>query len=130
MKKFFEASDSVLVTHYQGLTVNQLDELRIEMRNHGMMFKITKNRITKNRTFVGSSFIKAFEIDKHIANKIITRTSFKTVTPITVFVNGPFARISFITAIAEDGDRATNIVANNTEIPILCVFGTFAIKGM
>ena len=27
MKKFFEASDSVLVTHYQGLSVNQLDVL-------------------------------------------------------------------------------------------------------
>mgnify|MGYP000100131884 FL=1 len=47
MKEFFNSNDSVLVTHYQGLTVNQLDELRIEMRNHGMMFKITKNRITK-----------------------------------------------------------------------------------
>ena len=47
MKKFFDANDSVLVTHYQGLTVNQLDELRAEMRKHGIMFKITKNRITK-----------------------------------------------------------------------------------
>ncbi len=47
MKEFFNSNDSVLVTHYQGLTVNQLDELRIKMRNHGMMFKITKNRITK-----------------------------------------------------------------------------------
>ena len=47
MKKFFDTSDSVLVTHYQGLTVNQLDELRDEMRKYGIMFKITKNRITK-----------------------------------------------------------------------------------
>ena len=47
IKKFFEANDSVLVTHYQGLTVKQLDELRAEMRKHGIMFKITKNRITK-----------------------------------------------------------------------------------
>ena len=47
MKKFFETSDSVLVTHYQGLSVNQLDVLRAEMRKHGIMFKITKNRITK-----------------------------------------------------------------------------------
>ena len=47
MKKFFETSDSVLVTHYQGLNVNQLDVLRAEMRKHGIMFKITKNRITK-----------------------------------------------------------------------------------
>ena len=41
------ANDSVLVTHYQGLTVNQLDELRAEMRKHGIIFKITNNRITK-----------------------------------------------------------------------------------
>ena len=47
IKKFFDVNDSVLVTHYQGLTVNQLDELRAEMRKHGIMFKITKNRITK-----------------------------------------------------------------------------------
>ena len=47
MKTFLNASDSVLVTHYQGLTVNQLDELRAEMRKHGIIFKITKNRITK-----------------------------------------------------------------------------------
>ena len=47
MKIFFNTNDSVLVTHYQGLTVNQLDELRAEMRKHGIMFKITRNRITK-----------------------------------------------------------------------------------
>ena len=47
MKNFFNANDSILVTHYQGLTVNQLDELRAEMRKHGIMFKITRNRITK-----------------------------------------------------------------------------------
>ena len=43
MKEFFNANDSVLVTHYQGLTVNQIDELRAEMRKHGILFKITKN---------------------------------------------------------------------------------------
>ena len=43
----FENSESVLVTHYQGLTVKQLDSLRKQMREHGIQFKITKNRITK-----------------------------------------------------------------------------------
>ena len=43
----FENSESVLVTHYQGLTVKQLDELRKQMREQGIQFKITKNRITK-----------------------------------------------------------------------------------
>ena len=43
----FDKSEAVIVTHYQGLTVNQLDELRKTMRKHGIIFKITKNRITK-----------------------------------------------------------------------------------
>ena len=47
MKSFFNKTSSVLITHYQGLTVKQIDELRSEMRKHGIMFKITKNRITK-----------------------------------------------------------------------------------
>ena len=43
----FENSEAVLVTHYQGLTVKQLDKLRKQMREHGIQFKITKNKITK-----------------------------------------------------------------------------------
>ena len=42
-----ENSEAVLVTHYQGLNVKQLDELRKQMREHGIQFKVTKNRITK-----------------------------------------------------------------------------------
>ena len=42
-----DKSEAVIVTHYQGLTVKQLDELRKKMRDHGIQFKITKNRITK-----------------------------------------------------------------------------------
>ena len=43
----FENSKSILITHYQGLTMAQLDNLRSQMREHGIIFKITKNRITK-----------------------------------------------------------------------------------
>ena len=43
----FDKSEAVIVAHYQGLTVSQLDELRAKMREHGIQFKITKNRITK-----------------------------------------------------------------------------------
>ena len=43
----FENSKAIMVTHYQGLTMPQLDELRSKMREHGIVFKITKNRITK-----------------------------------------------------------------------------------
>ena len=47
MSAQFEKSEAVLVTHYQGLSVKQLDKLRKQMREHGIQFKITKNRITK-----------------------------------------------------------------------------------
>ena len=43
----FDNSKAVMVTHYQGLTMTQLDDLRAKMREHGIIFKITKNRITK-----------------------------------------------------------------------------------
>ncbi len=47
MKGFFSKTKSIFVTHYQGLSVKQIDQLRSEMRKHGILFKITKNRITK-----------------------------------------------------------------------------------
>jgi len=47
MTTHFDKSEGIIVTHYQGLTVKQLDELRQKMREHGIIFKITKNRITK-----------------------------------------------------------------------------------
>ena len=47
ISKKFENSEAVMVAHYQGLTMSQLDDLRSKMREHGIQFKITKNRITK-----------------------------------------------------------------------------------
>ena len=47
MQDQFDKSEAVIVTHYQGLTMSQLDDLRNRMREHGIQFKITKNRITK-----------------------------------------------------------------------------------
>jgi len=47
MKGIFNKTSSVFVAHYQGLTVKQIDELRSEMRKNGVLFKITKNKITK-----------------------------------------------------------------------------------
>tara|TARA_A100001011_G_C14305089_1_gene842694 strand:- start:2769 stop:3290 length:522 start_codon:yes stop_codon:yes gene_type:complete len=40
-------SSSVIVTHYSGLTVNESESLRKEMRANGAKFKVTKNRLTK-----------------------------------------------------------------------------------
>ena len=47
MSTQFDRSEAVIITHYQGLTVSQLDTLRKQMREHGIKFKITNNRITK-----------------------------------------------------------------------------------
>ena len=47
MTSQFDKSEAVIVTHYQGLSVSQLDDLRSKMREHGIKFKITKNKITK-----------------------------------------------------------------------------------
>ena len=47
MKDEFETSSSVIVAHYSGLTVDESEQLRKEMRNNGAKFKVTKNRLTK-----------------------------------------------------------------------------------
>ena len=47
MSSQFNSAEAVIVTHYQGLTVTQLDDLRNRMREHGIKFRITNNRITK-----------------------------------------------------------------------------------
>ena len=83
MKSFFKKNSSVFVTHYQGLSVKQIEELRSEMRKHGILFKITKNRITK-LALEGSKFKKlenlfsgptaiAFSEDAITSAKILTR---------------------------------------------------------
>ena len=83
MKVFFNKTSSIFVTHYQGLTVKQIDQLRAEMRKHGILFKITKNRITK-LALEGSKFKKlenlfsgptavAFSEDAITSAKILTK---------------------------------------------------------
>ena len=47
MKKIFSSNEAVMIAHYKGLNVNQLDKIRNEMRKSGILFKVTKNRITK-----------------------------------------------------------------------------------
>ena len=79
----FENTEAVLVTHYQGLTVKQLDDLRKQMRKHGIQFRITNNRITKlalqnskcrdlKNLFVGPTAV-AFSDDAIASAKILTK---------------------------------------------------------
>ena len=83
MKEFFNKTSSIFVTHYQGLTVKQIDKLREEMRKNGILFKITKNRITR-LALEGSKFQKlenlftgptavAFSEDAITSAKILTK---------------------------------------------------------
>ncbi len=46
-KDEIDTSSSVIVAHYSGLTVEESDQLRSEMRSNGAKFKVTKNRLTK-----------------------------------------------------------------------------------
>jgi len=85
METKFQKNKSVLVTHYQGLTMTQLDELRSQMREHGIQFKITKNRITKlaiektkckdlSNLFKGATAV-AFSDDAIISARILSKFS-------------------------------------------------------
>jgi large subunit ribosomal protein L10 len=47
MKKNFSSNEAIMIAQYQGLNVVELDELRKQLREKGILFKITKNRITK-----------------------------------------------------------------------------------
>ena len=83
METQFQNNESVMVTHYQGLTMSQLDELRGQMREHGIKFTITKNRITKialektkckelSNLFTGATAV-AFSNDAIISARILSK---------------------------------------------------------
>ena len=47
LKESLNNNEAMMIYHYQGLNVNQLDDLRNQMRAAGALLKVTKNRITK-----------------------------------------------------------------------------------
>ena len=42
MKKIFSSNEAVMIAHYEGLNVNQLDKIRDEMRKNGIFFSNEK----------------------------------------------------------------------------------------
>jgi large subunit ribosomal protein L10 len=83
METQFQNNEAILVTHYQGLSMSQLDELRGQMREHGIKFTITKNRITKialektkckelSKLFTGATAV-AFSNDAIISARILSK---------------------------------------------------------
>jgi len=47
MNGVFSDAASVVVTHYSGLTVDEINDLRNQMREAGANFKVTKNRLVR-----------------------------------------------------------------------------------
>src|SRR3984885_9196679 len=47
LKGVFEGAGAVIVTHYQGLTVAELSDLRGRLRKEGAAFKVVKNRLAQ-----------------------------------------------------------------------------------
>ena len=117
MKSFFSKTSSVFVTHYQGLTVKQIDELKSEMRKHGILFKITKNRITKlalegtkfkklENLFTGPTAV-AFSDDAISSAKILTKFAKKN------------SHLKIIGGIMEEEPLSVEEVAKIATLPTL-----------
>ena len=47
LKDEISKASSIIVAEYSGLTVNESEDLRNQMRENGAKFKVTKNRLTK-----------------------------------------------------------------------------------
>lgn len=47
LEEGLKSAEIVIVSHYKGLTVAQMSDLRVKVRKAGAKFKVTKNRLTK-----------------------------------------------------------------------------------
>ena len=47
LRGIFNDAGVVVVTHYMGLNVAELQQLRVQMRGEGALFRVTKNRLAK-----------------------------------------------------------------------------------
>jgi large subunit ribosomal protein L10 len=117
MKGFFSKNESVFITHYQGMTVKQIDEMKSEMRKNGILFKITKNKITK-LALEGTKFKKledlfsgptavAFSDDAITSAKILTKFAKKN------------ANLKIIGGIMEKDPLSLEDVAKIATLPTL-----------
>ena len=90
MKKVFSSNEAVMIAHYQGLNVVQLDALRKELRENGIVFKETKNRITK--LAVKETPLK--ELEKFFTGPTATAVS-----------SDPFMSARILTKFAKSNDK-------------------------
>jgi large subunit ribosomal protein L10 len=85
LNEVFKASGSVVVAHYSGLTVAQMNDLRSRMRTAGGTVKVAKNRLAKialqgtesegiSDLFLGQTLI-AYSDDPMVAPKVAVEFS-------------------------------------------------------
>ena len=117
MKNFFSKSSSVFVTHYQGLTVKQIDELKNEMRKHGIMFKITKNRITKE-ALEGTKFKKLKNLFSGPTAVAFSEDAISSAKILTKFAKSN-SHLKIIGGIMEDEPLTVEEVAKIATLPTL-----------
>lgn len=63
LNELFAKSELVVVSHYKGLTVKEVSELRDNIRKAGAGFRVTKNRITR-LALKGTNFENLAELFK------------------------------------------------------------------
>ena len=117
MKNFFNKTSSVFVTHYQGLTVKQIDELKAEMRKHGILFKVTKNRITK-LALEGSKFKKLENLFSGPTAVAFSEDAISSAKILTKFAKNN-SHLKIIGGIMEDEPLTVEEVAKIATLPTL-----------
>ena len=117
MKDFFNKNNSILVTHYQGLTVKQIDELRTEMRKNGILFKITKNRIT-TLALEGSKFKKLENLFSGPTAVALSEDAITSAKILTKFAKSN-SNLKIIGGIMEDAELSVNDVEKIATLPTL-----------
>ena len=113
----FENSKAVMVTHYQGLTMPQLDELRSKMREHGIIFKITKNRITK-LALGDTKFKKLENLFTGPTAVVLAEDAITSAKILTKFAKSN-SKLKIIGGIMEEEPLSTEDVAKIATLPTL-----------
>ena len=117
MKSFFNKTNSIFVTHYQGLTVKQIDKLRSEMRKHGIIFRITKNRITK-LALEGTKFKKLENLFTGPTAIAFSEDAIRSAKILTKFAKDN-SNLKIIGGIMEDESLSLEQVAKIATLPTL-----------
>jgi large subunit ribosomal protein L10 len=117
MKGFFSKTSSVLITHYQGLTVKQIDKLKSEMRKHGILFKVTKNRITK-LALEGTKFKKLENLFSGPTAVAFSNDAISSAKILTKFAKSN-SHLKIIGGIMEDEPLSVEDVAKIATLPTL-----------